>query len=30
VRKHAHLAAWFDRVAARPAVDAALNAEGLK
>lgn len=30
LKKHPQLAAYFDRVAARPAVDAALNAEGLK
>lgn len=30
IRQHDPLVAWFDRVAERPAVDAALNAEGLK
>lgn len=30
LKKHSRLAAYFDSVAARPAVDAALNAEGLK
>ncbi len=30
IKKHAQLSAYFDRVAARPAVDATLNAEGLK
>jgi glutathione S-transferase len=30
LKKHANLSAYFDRVAARPAVDATLNAEGLK
>ncbi|BBI91721.1 putative glutathionine S-transferase [Serratia symbiotica str. Tucson] len=29
-KHYAHLIAWFDRIAARPAVIAALNAEGLK
>lgn len=30
LKKRAHLSAYFDRVAARPAVDATLSAEGLK
>ncbi|MGQ8774737.1 glutathione transferase GstA [Serratia sp. NA_112.1] len=30
IKKRSQLAAYFDRVAARPAVDATLNAEGLK
>ncbi|NTX78564.1 glutathione transferase GstA [Serratia proteamaculans] len=30
IKKRTQLAAYFDRVAARPAVDATLNAEGLK
>ncbi|SMB34645.1 glutathionine S-transferase [Serratia proteamaculans] len=30
IKKRAQLSAYFDRVAARPAVDATLNAEGLK
>ncbi|MDW5499361.1 glutathione transferase GstA [Pseudomonas lundensis] len=30
IKKHTQLSAYFDRVAARPAVDATLNAEGLK
>jgi glutathione S-transferase len=30
IKKRTQLSAYFDRVAARPAVDATLNAEGLK
>ncbi|MBI3310072.1 MAG: glutathione transferase GstA, partial [Serratia liquefaciens] len=30
LKKHAQLSAYFDRVAARPSVEATLNAEGLK
>jgi glutathione S-transferase len=30
LKKHAHLTAYIDRVAARPAVEATLSAEGLK